>query len=346
MRADDSFTPAARFLLVAGAFVLVIAGMRAASPLITPFLLAVFIAVIAAPPMFLLRRRGLPSWAAVLSVTFVILALSAVIITLVSGSISSFTQNLPEYTDKLRALTRGFLEWLRQYGIHIPPDSLMTWLDTGKALRMAGALLGGLGDMLANAFLILLTTIFILLEASSLPAKLHAALEAPEDSMRRLQSILDNINRYMVLKTIISLVTGLVIWFWLWLLGVDFPVLWGLVAFLLNYVPTIGSILAAVPAVLLALIQLGPQMALWTAFGYLVVNTVVGNLIEPRIMGQELGLSTLVVFVSLVFWGWILGPVGMFLSIPLTMALKIVLDANEHTRPISILLGPEIKKTA
>ena len=346
MKEDDSFTPAARFLLVAGSFVLVIAGMHAASSLIAPFLLAVFIAVIAAPPMFFLKHWGLPSWAAMLSVTFTIVTIGIVIVALVSGSVSSFTNNLPMYTDKLKELALGFNDWLQGFGINIPPQALTTWLDASKALKMAGTLLGGLGNMITNAFLILLTVIFILLETSSLPAKLHAALDSPETSMKRLHSVLDNINRYMVLKTIISLFTGLVVWFWLWLLGVDFPVLWGLVAFLFNYIPTIGSILAAVPAVLLALVQLGPQTALWTAFSYLMVNMVVGNIIEPKIMGRGLGLSTLVVFVSLVFWGWALGPVGMFLSIPLTMALKIALDANEHTRPIAILLGPEIKETS
>jgi predicted PurR-regulated permease PerM len=200
--------------------------------------------------------------------------------------------------------------------------------------------------VLANAFLILLTVIFMLLEASSLPAKLNAALDAPESSLARLRTVLENINRYMILKTIMSLFTGVIIWLWLWILGVDFPVLWGVVAFLLNYVPTIGSIIAAIPAVLLALIQLGPETGFWVALGYLAVNTLVGNIIEPRFMGQGLGLSTLVVFVSLVFWGWAFGSVGMFLSVPLTMALKIALDASPHTRPIAIILGPEIHADA
>ena len=118
--------------------------------------------------------------------------------------------------------------------------------------------------------------------------------------------------------------------------------LWGTLAFLLNYVPNIGSIIAAIPALLLALVQLGPGAVLWSAIGYLVVNNLVGNVIEPRFMGRGLGLSTLVVFLSLVFWGWVLGPVGMFLSVPLTMTLKIALDSSEETRWIAILLGPEV----
>jgi len=128
---------------------------------------------------------------------------------------------------------------------------------------------------------------------------------------------------------------------WMIFVGVKFPLLWGLLAFLLNYVPNIGSIIAAVPAVLFALVDLGLGAAAWTAGGFLVINTVVGNAIEPRFMGRGLGLSTLVVFLSLVFWGWVFGPVGMFLSVPLTITAKIALDSNANTRWLAILLGPE-----
>jgi predicted PurR-regulated permease PerM len=123
-------------------------------------------------------------------------------------------------------------------------------------------------------------------------------------------------------------------------IGVDFPILWGLLAFLLNYVPTIGSIIAAVPAVLLALIQLGPASALAVTGCYVAINIGMGNVIEPRYMGRGLGLSTLVVFLSLVVWGWLLGPVGMFLSVPLTMTAKMALEANPSTTWIAYLLGP------
>ena len=346
MTPDTGFGSAARFLLVAGAFVLVVAGMQAASSLITPFLLAGFIAVIAAPPMFYLEHRGAPTWLALLAVSALMVAIGGLIGALVSGSLSAFTANLPEYQIKLKGLTLELIAWLDGVGIDVPREVLATYLDAGKAMKMAGALLSGLGDMLANAFLIMLTVVFMLLEASNLPAKLRAGLKAPESSMERLQSVLDNINRYMILKTVMSLFTGGLVWLWLWYLGLDFAPLWALVAFLFNFVPTIGSIIAAVPAVLLALVQLDPQATLWVACGYLTVNMIVGNAIEPRFMGRGLGLSALVVFVSLIFWGWVLGPVGMFLSVPLTMVLKIALDSSPQTRPIAVILGPEIQVPA
>ncbi len=338
-------SPGGRFLLMAAAFVIVVAGMRAAESLIVPLLLSAFIAVIAAPPLFYLQRRGLPHWLSLLLVIGSVVGIGALLLLLLGGSVKSFQANLPFYQERLGQQAVNVLTLLRGYGIDISEEMLYTFLDPKKAMAMVGQTLSGLGSVLTNAFLILLTVIFILLEAAGFPAKLHKMLDEAESPLKHFESIMLNIKRYMVIKASTSLLTGGVITLWLAVLGVDYPILWGTLAFLLNFVPNIGSIIAAVPAVLLALVQLGSGAALWTGLGYLVVNNLVGNVIEPRFMGRGLGLSALVVFVSLVFWGWVLGPVGMFLSVPLTMTLKIALDASESTRPIAILLGPEVKES-
>ena len=135
--------------------------------------------------------------------------------------------------------------------------------------------------------------------------------------------------------------TGIAVTIGLMLLGLDYFLLWGLLAFLLNYVPNIGSIIAAIPAVLLAVVQLGMFKALLVAAIYLAVNIIMGNAVEPKLMGHKLGLSSLVVFLSLVFWGWILGPIGMLLSVPLTMIVKIALEVNDSTRWLAILLSSD-----
>jgi predicted PurR-regulated permease PerM len=124
-------------------------------------------------------------------------------------------------------------------------------------------------------------------------------------------------------------------------MGVDYYLLWGLLAFLLNYIPTIGSFFALLPPALLALIQFGIVEAIVVVIVFVIINTLIGNIIEPRFMGKGLGLSTLVVFLSLIFWGWVLGPVGMLLSVPLTITIKIALDSSEETRWLAILLGSE-----
>jgi predicted PurR-regulated permease PerM len=147
------------------------------------------------------------------------------------------------------------------------------------------------------------------------------------------------VRHYLAIKTWISLATGFLVTVFLVSIGLDYAILWGVLAFMLNYIPTLGSIIAAVPAILLAYIQLGGGWAVGVTAGYLAVNLIMGNLIEPRVMGQGLGLSTLVVFLSLLFWGWVLGPVGMVLSVPLTVTLRIALESRQETRWIAVLLG-------
>ncbi|MCU7920137.1 MAG: AI-2E family transporter [Candidatus Thiodiazotropha sp. (ex Dulcina madagascariensis)] len=332
-------TPTARFLLSAAAFVVVVAGMKAADTLLIPFLLSLFIAVIAAPPLFFLKQKGVPGALAMILVVGMIIVIGLMIAWLVGGSLNDFTGNLPKYQQSLKTQSAELVNWLAGQGIELDARALSTYFDPAKAMAMAGKLMSGLGNVLTQALLILITVIFMLFEASAFQTKLKTHAESPERSMARVEAITSSIKQYMVIKTSTSLLTGLLIAVWLWVLDVDYPLLWGMLAFLFNYVPNIGSIIAAVPAVLLALIQFGPHTAVWTAVGYLVVNSLVGNVIEPRFMGKGLGLSPLIVFVSLVFWGWILGPVGMFLSVPLTMAMKIVLDSNPDTRGYAAMLG-------
>lgn len=335
-----------RYLITAAALVIVVAGMRAAAPILVPFLLSAFLAVISAPPFFWLQKKRVPKPLAIAIVIAVVIGSGLLVAQMAGSSIDDFSRDLPSYQVRLQEKSAGLLRWLGRLGIELNDQLLFETFNPGAAMKLAAGMLKGLGGVLTNAFLILLTVIFILLEASGFPGKLRATLEDPDTSFGYFRKFLANVQRYMAIKTWISLATGISIAVWLAVLGVDYPLLWGLLAFLLNYVPNIGSIIAAVPAVLLALIQLGAGSALLSALGYVVVNIVMGNVIEPKVMGRGLGLSTLVVFLSLVFWGWVLGIVGMLLAVPLTMTLKIALDSSEDTRWIAVMLGPEAQAGA
>lgn len=342
MAPQENINPAARLLLIVASFTVVVAGMRAAAQILVPFFLAVFLAVAVAPPMFWLRRNRVPAALALAIVAAGLVLFMTGLVLLVGKSVTDFSGNLPAYQAVLMERTADVTEWVRRRGIDFNGQRIFEVLDPGAAMKLVTRFLAGLGGVLTNALLIFATVIFLLLEASSFDVKLRAVLKDPATSFGYFDTFLRNIQRYMAIKTAVSLATGVAIALWLFIIGADFPFLWGLLAFLFNYVPNIGSILAAVPAVLLALVQLGPGGALLAALGFLVVNILVGFGIEPRVMGRGLGLSTLVVFLSLVFWGWVLGPVGMLLSVPLTMTMKIALDSYEGTRWIAVLLGPEI----
>ncbi|HAK60655.1 MAG TPA: hypothetical protein DCO77_09770 [Nitrospiraceae bacterium] len=328
-----------RILFVLAGLVIVVWGIHAAQSVLLPFLVAIFLAVIGASPVIWLEKKRVPSVVAVLLVVAGMVGVLLVMAALVGTSVTAFSDALPLYQKRLQEMTALSLTWLSGMGIDISDKLLLKHVDPGAIMRLIARMLSGLGSALANTFLILITVIFILLEASSFPRKLRTAFRDPHATFPQFSRFADSLRRYLAIKTWISLATGMIIALWLALLGVDFPLLWGLLAFLLNYVPNLGSIIAAAPAVLVALIQLGPGTAVLSAAGYIVVNVVLGNAVEPKLMGRGLGLSTLVVFLSLIFWGSLLGPVGMILSVPITMTLKIALESSEQTRWIAVMLG-------
>ncbi len=331
--------PWARILLTLAAVVIIVAGLRAAASILVPFFIAVFVSVIASGPLIWLERKRVPATLAVVLVVLGILGLGIGIGTMVGTSLNDFALKLPEYQDQLEIMRDEVLAFLQTKGVDLPADSLTTLVDPRSAMALTANLLKGIGGILANTLLIILTVVFILLEIATFTRKLRAAFGNPDAPYGGLDRFTDSVRRYMAIKTAISLTNGIVVTLWLLILGVDFALLWGLLTFLLNYVPNIGSLIALFPALLVALIQHGLGTAVLVALGYMVTDFILGSLIEPRFMGRGLGVSPLVIFISLVFWGWVFGPVGMLLSVPLTVTLKIALESNEETRWLSILMG-------
>lgn len=328
--------------VTAAAVVVVIYGMQMAKVLLVPFLIAAFLALITVRPMLWLQEKRVPSFLAALVIVSAIMFLMAVVGTILGSSIADFTAALPVYQARLDAIVAGAVQFITE---NLKGDgsmeSLSDMIDPGWAMGLVATILNSLKDVLTNTFLITFTMIFMLLEVSSVGTKVEAAFGRSAESLERPKAFLQNLGRYLGIKTIVSIATGFCAGTLTWSLGLDFPLLWAMLAFLLNYVPTIGSIIAAVPAVLLALVQLGPGAAGATAIGFAAINVAFGNIIEPRLMGYGVGISPLIVFVGLVFWGWVFGPVGMLLSVPLTMVLKLVMESDENTRWIAILIGSE-----
>ncbi len=330
-----------QILTAMAAVVVVVAGMRASQAVLVPFVLSAFFAIMMAPAVFWLERKKLPTILAITLIFAVVIVIGLLLGALLGRSLSSFYSALPDIQIRLRAQTNLLIAWLHDHDIDVPKVQIMEFFDPAVAMRFAATTFSELSGVLGNAFFIILTAVFMLLEASSFPKKLRIALKNPEQSLRSFDRFIDGVKQYMAIKTLTSLLTGVLIGVWLWIVGHDYYLLWGALAFALNYVPNIGSIIAAVPAVLVALIQSGLSGAAATVVGYIMVNVIIGNFLEPRLMGRGLGLSTLVVFLSLVFWGWLWGPVGMLLSVPLTMIVKIALESSEDTRWMSVLLDSE-----
>jgi len=328
-------------LVSCAAICIVIASMKAAAPILSPLFLSIFIAIICLPPLAWLNKKGTPSSLAVFLVVSALFVVVGALGMYLASSIELFSKQLPNYQRNLNQQTSLLVHWLTSHGVeHVFEPEILSSLDASKIMKYVGKLITGLGTVFADMFLIQLTAVFILFESYALPKKIKAAF-GDSNLSHNSREIIQSINQYLAIKAVTSLVTGVLIALWLSVLGVDFPVLWGVIAFMLNFVPTIGSIIAAIPTMLLSLVQLGVDSSLLVALGYLLVNLLIGNVWEPRIMGKGLGLSTLVVFLSLTFWGWVFGSVGMLLSVPFTMIAKIILEKNPATHWIAILLGSE-----
>jgi AI-2 transport protein TqsA len=337
---SDGRDRGARVLFVAASVVVVIAGLRAAASILLPFLVAVFLAIVSMPLMTWLQRRGVPKVIAVVCTVLAGIAVLAGLVVLVGHSVNQFTAAAPRYQARFQTLFAAITAWAEARGVDTTAWVTLDLLNPGVLVDVMGTTLRAIAAVLQNAFLVLLTMIFILLEAAGFPRKLQVAFGRPVEELGRLSTMTREVQRYLGFKTLISLGTGVLVFIWVAVMGMDFPLLWGLAAFILNYIPNLGSILAAVPPVLLAIVQFGPGHAAVVGLGYLVINVSMSNFLEPNLMGRKLGLSTLVVFLSLVFWGWVWGPVGMLLAVPLTMILKIMLEHTEDFRWLAVLLGP------
>ena len=328
--------------LILASLVIILAGARYAANVLVPFLLAGFIAIICGSLINALKNRGLPGWLALCMVLSLVFGLLLLMFLLLGGATNSLIGALPGYEAKIDALVANWSAWLSGYGIDIGDAELSGLFDPATILGYFRGFLSGLGGVLSNLLLILLTVIFLLADAPSFNAKIANSNSRKKTGyLSAFNDLTVAMNDYLVAKTWISLATGLLVWFGLWALDVRFSILWGFLAFALNFVPNVGSIVAAIPAVLLSLLEVDLLLTGLIILLYLAVNILIGNVVEPRWLGQRVGLSTLSVFLSLVFWGWMFGPVGMFLSVPLTMSLKFLAARNRETAWVSMLLSNE-----
>ncbi len=328
--------PGARYLLTFASLIVVIAGVRAADAIIIPILLAVFIAVLSLPLLHALQRCGLPRVLAVVATVLADIAILSAVGFLVVRSVDEFTGQLPGYQANLEQATSSVVQWISERGVPIEAGD---FLDAERIVGLVGGAVTRVAAVLQNALLVILITVFILFEATALPEKLRLAFGEGGGRFDRWTRTAKDVQHYLGIKTVVGVVKGVLTGLLVAFFDIDFPIFWALSAFFLHYIPSIGSFVAAIPPVLIALVQFGPGTAAGVALGYLVIDTVLGNMVEPTLMGRRFGLSVLVVFMSLVFWGWVWGPVGMLLSVPLTIIVKIILEHTEDLRWLAILLG-------
>ncbi|MEJ2540872.1 MAG: AI-2E family transporter [Gemmatimonadota bacterium] len=346
----------ARFLVVLASGVVVTWGLQFAAPILLPTAVALFLAVLTFPLVNLLRSRRVPPAAAIiLSVVMVVGGFSLLIFG-ASRALGELETSLPRYWNRLREVQQSWIQGLTDrfgllndgtgqaelFGRPLEEYLPLNLIEPGGLLEFVSGTVQLGASLVTQSALVVLIMAFILSEMTVLPGKLEAILGDGIKGEERLQKVIREVQEYLGIKTVISLMTGIAIGLWAWVMGLDFPVLLGLVGFVLNYIPTVGSILASIPGIILSLILFGTLgHALVVAFGYFAVNTVFGSILEPNLLGRRLGLSTLVVILSLLFWGWTWGPIGALLSVPLTMVVKIFFENTPDLRWVAVLLDKQ-----
>ena len=327
-----------RVVLIIASIIVIGAGIKLSAPFLVPVLVAGFIAVVTAPIVLWLCDRGVSRTLAVSAALLLDVAAASAFGFPLAGALATFTQRIPFYASTLGARMEAFEIWLATHGLYL--ESIYDFSEPTWMVNLATAMAQHAASLISQIVLVLLIVAFVLFEVTGVREKL-ARIASPS-RIKDLSDTVQEVNAYLVAKTVMSVITGLLVFVWCWWQGLDVPLLWGLLAALLNFIPTVGQIIAAVPAILLALIQLGPGQALVVAAGFGGINLAIGA-IEPRVMGRALGLSALSVLLSMVVWGWLLGPIGALLSAPLTMVIKHSLAQSAELEWIAELLGPTPK---
>lgn len=327
-----------RALVAGGATILVVAGLKLAAPILVPVAFALFLGVLSQPLLQSLLKRGVPAPLAVFFTMLVLAAVATLFVLLLLGSLGELREVGPTYYAQFQERISFTLEWWEGKGIRILEWVPEKYRRPDAIVELAGGTVKGLLNLATQITIVLLTLVFILMEAAALPRKLARLPAEYREVLLRVSPVSQELQRYLLIKVAMSLAIGLAAGFWVGALGVEFPVLCGILAFACHFIPNVGALIAAAPAMALAFVQFDLTKSFAVLAGYLVIGTVLGNLVEPTLLGKRLGMSTLVVFLSLIFWGWLWGPVGMLLSVPLTGTIKILLERSESFSWLATLL--------
>ena len=319
--------------------VVIIAGVKAASEIVIILFLSIFTASIISSLINILEEKHIPKFLAYLFVLGVFILISLLLAYIVNISLKDFLTNLPTYETKLRDLVVNSIAFGETYGFEVDKKTILDALNFSSFFGITTNVLGSIGTFLSKFLLIIIGIAFILAESKSFEKKLKIIFEKDSEKLEHFKLFSENIQKYFLVKTTTSFLTGLFVALSLIFFDIDYPILWGVLAMLFNFVPIVGSIIAAIPAVLLSFVTSDLNISLILIILYIFINIFISDILEPKLMGKELGLSPLIIFFSLIFWGWVLGIVGMFLAVPLTMTLKIAFNSNKTTKWLSILMS-------
>lgn len=319
--------------------IVIIAGIKAASEILIILFLAIFISSIFSSLLNFMKKKSIPIFFGYILSFLIFIAFGLLLAYVINISLKDFLLNLPSYENKFHDLVVNLISFVESQGYSVNQNKILEALNLDSFFAFGTKIIGSVGTFLSKFILIIIGVAFILAEAKSFQTKLKVIFQSNARKLEHFNLFSHNIQKYFLVKSFTSFLTGLIITVMLIFFDVDYPILWGVIAALFNFIPVVGSIIASIPAILLALMNLDINATAYVVILYVVINISISNILEPKLMGKELGLSPLVIFFSLILWGWVLGIVGMFLAVPITMTLKIAFDSNSSTKWLGILMS-------
>ncbi len=313
--------------------------LKYASVIFVPFLISIALAIVLAPLFNYLESKRIPRGVSIVLVILVVLLPFVVFGDYVADEADDFAQNYQEIKAGFFQAIDDILIHFKNIGIVISEDKVHAMLEKSSLTDKIKGLALETQEQFANLFLVFFMVAFMLIESKSFHDKIQKISREYNIDNQLINEILEKIKAYFIIKVKISLITALWVMVVLWYYEIPYYHIWAILAFFLNFIPVIGSILAAIPAIAFAFMDQGVGIAIWIIVWYAVINTIMGNIIEPHIMGKGLGLSPLGIFLSMIFWGWVFGPAGMILSVPLTMVMVYLFEQHKETKWIALLLS-------
>jgi AI-2 transport protein TqsA len=329
-----------------------ITGLKLGASFLMPIAVAFFLSILSYPIMNWLMRKRVPHVIALILTMGIIVLSVGLIIYAGTDLLRSFLAEFPSYLTKLKGLVEESAVWLEktggvegairaveQFNLQSLIDLVNQQVGVKNLASFAGSTFGTVATFLTSFVIVMVLMMFTLMEAPGTNSRAQVVRQAGGPDLSILVQSATDIQKYLGVKTLISLVTGILACFWCYMFDLKYPVLWGILAFVFNYIPAVGSTVAGLPAVLEALVQHGVGSAVGVMIGYAVINFCLDNLIQPMLIGRRFGISGLVIVLSVIFWGWLWGPVGMFLAVPLTMMMKVILENTQEFRWVSVAMA-------
>ncbi|WP_067690891.1 AI-2E family transporter [Nocardia jejuensis] len=328
-------------LLASASAVVSIAGIKVFAAIVGPVFLALMLTVAVQPIQSWTRRRGWPSW---LGMAMALLAAYAIVVGLLAVLVVSAAQlatELPEYSTRFDDLLDGLRSTLSGWGVGKDQiHDMLSGVDFHQLLSLLETALSSMAGVLSNLAFVLALLLFMVFDGMSIGRRITIVDRVRPDIAYALGSFASGTRRYLLVSTVFGLIVAVLDGLALWWLGVPLPLLWAVLSFITNFIPNIGFVVGVVPPALLALLEGGPRLMIWVILVYCVINFVIQSVIQPKYVGDAVGLSITVTFLSLIFWTWVLGALGALLAIPLTLLVRaLLLDIDPSTRWVSALIS-------